>query len=293
MRHCFKAVTELACKLSMALNEFRDFAGFEAIENFVQSAKIWGMKNKPFIFTLLSILCMIEPAIKVLYFKAITHFDFMVIFANLKARNTFMEVFDFWLVFPIAGLLIMKVRKWTYFAFMSVLAYIMYNISTYEKYTWPYNSDAPFLYNYVVVAMSAAVFVYFLFPKVREPFFDRRVRWWEPQLRYAVQINCKVHGPNLTFPTQMLNISQTGAFLQYSPYLKVGERLHLEFNFLGQSIEVPVEVVHKSTIKNYPGYGVRFVFRSFTQSLRVAKVINVIKRSNVLFNDVKDPKQAA
>lgn len=228
-----------------------------------------------------------------LYFKATTQFDFMVIFANLQARNSFMEVFDFWLVFPMAGLLILKLRKWSYFAFMSILTYAIYNISTYEKYTWPYNSDAPFFYNYFVVGLSAAVFVYFLLPKVREPFFDRRVRWWEPQLRYAVNITCKVHGPHLTFPAHILNMSQTGAFLQDSPYLKVGERLHVEFNFLGQVIELPVEVIHKTNVHNQSGYGVRFVFRSFTQSLRLAKVIKVIKKSHVLFKDAKITKEAA
>lgn len=234
-----------------------------------------------------------EPAIKVLYFKAITHFDFMVIMANLKTRNTFVEVFDFWLVFPVAGILVMKLRKWTYFAFMSVLVYIMYNITTYEKYTWPYNSDSPFLYNYVVVIMAATVFVYFLIPKVRQPFFDRRVRWWEPQKRYAVQINCKVHGPNLTFPCHILNLSQSGAFMNYSPYLKVGAKLELEFNFLGQLIEVPVEVIHQTTIRGEAGFGVKFKFRTFTQSIRMAKVINVIRKSHHLFEDVEGPRQAA
>lgn len=251
------------------------------------------MKTKPLIFSILSILCFIEPVIKVLYFKVATHFDFMVIIANLQARNTFMEVFDFWLVFPIAGILIMKLRKWTYFAFMSVLAYIMYNISTYEKYTWPYNSETPFLYNYVVVAASAIVFVFFLFPKVREPFFDRRVRWWEPHSRYAVNITCRVHGMHLTFPSQILNISQTGAFLQESPYLKVGDKLHLEFCFFGQMIDVPVEVVHRSQIRNKSGYGVRFISKNVSSNLKIAKLINIIKRSHGIFNDAAVAQKAA
>lgn len=134
------------------------------------------MKNKPLIYTILSILCLIEPAIKILYFKAITQFDFAVILANLQARNTFMEVVDFWLIFPIAGLLVTRLRKWTYFAFIAVLAYINYNIFTYEKYTWPYNSDSPFFYNYVVSFLSVAVLVYFMTPKVRTQFFNKRIR---------------------------------------------------------------------------------------------------------------------
>lgn len=243
------------------------------------------MKNKPFIFTVLSVLCFIEPLIKVLYFKATTKFDFVVIFANLQARNTFLEVIDFWLIFPIAGVLIMRLRKWTYFSFMAVLAYINYNIFTYEKYTWPYNSDSPFLYNYVVALMSVAVFAYFLSPKVREPFFDRRVRWWEPKARYNVHLTCKLQSSHLTFPSQIINISQSGAFVQDSKYLKVGDQLVMEFNFLGQSISVPVEVVNKHSIRNHIGYGLKFNFKTLKQSVTMSKVIKVLKKSQSEFKE--------
>lgn len=238
------------------------------------------MKNKPFIFSILSFLCLIEPVIKILYFKAITHFDFLVIFANLKARNTFLEVFDFWLVFPIAGLLIVRLRKWTYFGFMSILAYIVYNIFTYEKYTWPYNSDTPFMYNYVVALMAFAVFAYFLSPSAREPFFDRRARLWETKTRYKIEISCKLKSSSLTFPSRILNISKTGAFVQDSPYIKIGDTLEMEFNLLGHIVEVPVLIVNKHTSHNNQGYGVEFKFKSFGQSIRMGKVINIIKKSH-------------
>lgn len=237
------------------------------------------MKNKPLIFTVLSVLCFIEPLIKVLYFKAATQFDFVVILGNLQTRNTFMEVVDFWLIFPLAGMLIMRLRKWTYFSFMAVLAYINYNIFTYERYTWPYNSETPFMYNYIIAMMSVGVFVAFLFPKLREPFFDRRVRWWEPKTRFNVHINCKLQSNNLTFPTMILNLSQTGAFVQDSKYMKVGDQLMMEFNFLGETISLPVEVVNKHSIHDKVGYGLKFKFKTFRQSVMMSKVIKVLKKS--------------
>lgn len=251
------------------------------------------MKNKPLIFTVLSVLCFIEPLIKVLYFKATTQFDFVVIIANLMAKNSFMDVVDFWLIFPIAGMLIWKLRKWTYFAFMAVLAYINYNIFTYEKYTWPYNSETPFMYNYVVAMLSVAVFIYFLFPKTREPFFDRRVRWWEPKTRYNVHLSCKLQGSNLTFPSQILNISQTGAFVQESKYMKVGDHLVMEFNFLGETISVPVEVVNKHAVQDVVGYGLKFNFKTLRQSAKMAKVIKILKKSQHEFKETKIGKLAA
>jgi len=271
----------------MAVNEFASFSMINMVVTFPGNAKIVAMKNKPLIFSLLSILCMVEPLIKVLYFKAITQFDFLLIIANLQARNTFVEVFDFWLVFPLAGMLILKLRKWTYFAFMSLLGYMVYNISTYERYTWPYNSDSPFVYNYVVVALSVSVFVYFLSPQVRQTFFDRRVRWWEPKSRYNVQIHCKLKGPHLTFPSQILNLSRSGAFLKDSPYLKVGARLEMEFNFLGQSIQVPLEVMNCHYLQGVSGFGVEFKFRTIGQTVRMSNVIKVLRKSQGLFEESK------
>ena len=238
------------------------------------------MKNKPLIFTVISLLCLVEPLIKILYFKAITNFDFVVIFANLMTRDSFKDVFDFWLVYPIAGILLLKLRKWSYFTFMGLLVYIVYNILSYEKYTWPFNSDSPFLYHYAVVSLSTMVFMAFLLPAVREPFFDRRIRWWEPKVRYNVGINCTLKNQMLIFPSEILNISMSGAFLKDSTYFKVGDKLEMEFSFMGNQINLPVEVVHKHTIHGRHGYGVKFNFRSFRQNLLVAKLIRVIKQSS-------------
>lgn len=233
------------------------------------------MKNKPIIFSVLSLLCLIEPVIKVLYFKAATDFDFMVIIANVMARNTFREVMDFWLVFPLAGLLIMKLRKATYFTFMGVLLYIIHNIITYEKYTWPYNSEEPFIYNKIVAFVAMAVFVYFLSPKARQPFFDRRVRWWEPKTRYTVNMNCKLDNGHLVFPSSIMNISQTGAFIAYSPYIKVGDKLQIEFNFLSNVITLPIEIMNEHDILGQKGFGIRFCM-SYGQSIMMNRVIGKI-----------------
>ena len=142
----------------LAVNESNYFGLLVKLRNFCEVIKSTIMKNKPLIFTLISILCLIEPIIKILYFNAITHFDFMIIMSNLITRDSARDVFDFWLVYPLAGLLLFKLRKWTYFAFMSLLVYIIYNILTYEKYTWPYNSDSPFMYHYMIVIMASMVF---------------------------------------------------------------------------------------------------------------------------------------
>jgi hypothetical protein len=238
------------------------------------------MKHKPLIFSIISLLCIIEPLIKVLYFKASTHFDLMLILNNLMARNSFREVFDFWLVYPVAGVLLIKLRKWTYFGFMGILIYIVYEILTYEQYTWPYNSDSPLLYHYGVVVLSIVVFMIFLFPSIREPFFERRVRWWERKTRYEVGINCSLKNDTIIFPSQIFDISMTGAFLKESSYFKIGDHLDMEFTFMDKAISLPIVVVHRHSIGGKHGFGVKFAFKSFKQNVLLAKIINLIKKTN-------------
>jgi hypothetical protein len=237
------------------------------------------MKHKPLIFTILSILCLIEPLIKILYFKVTTNFDFDLIFQNLAQRTNPREIFDFWLVFPIAGLLLIKIRRFSYFAFMSLLVYIFYGILTYESYTWPYYSKTPFLYNYVVVFAALGVFVYFLMPRVREPFFNQRVRWWETKARYPVNLECGLKSETQAFASEILNLSLTGAFIKDSPYLKEGDRLTMEFTYDGNTISIPAEIVHRNVASGKEGFGVKFHYKSFRQNVQMSQIINNIKRS--------------
>lgn len=209
---------------------------------------------------------------KILYFKAMTHFDFLVIFSNLKAHEGFLEVLDFWLIFPIAGLLIMKMRKWTYFSFISILVYNIFRMSTYERYSWPYLSDSPFVYNYVVVGISTLVILYFLSPKVREPFFDRRVRWWETLKRHQVDLECKMRNEDSHFSSKILNISKTGAFIEYSAFLPRGSIFMVQFDLLGHSFDIPVEITSRHNYDGQSGYGIRFRFPSFRERNLMARL---------------------
>ncbi len=237
------------------------------------------MRKKPLVFTLVSLLCIVEPLIKILYFKVTTQFDFDVIIQNLLARESFLEVIDFWLIYPLAGLLILKLRKINYYAFMSVLVYIFYSIATYEKYTWPYNSDKPFVYNYVITALSFAVFLYFLLPSTRRPFFDSRVRWWEPMVRYNVYLPCTVSKSDLTFQANVLNISKSGLFIEDHDKVQIGDLLNIYLEAFGIKLNATIEVMNKHTLNNKIGFGARFRLDSIGQNLTVRSLISKIKRS--------------
>lgn len=235
------------------------------------------MRNKPLIFQLLSVLFLLEPLIKILYFKASTHFPFGTILENVFSRNGVREVFDFWIVFPVAGLMLWKLRKWTYFAFLSVMAYLIFSIATYEQYTWPYNSDSPLFYHYFVIAVTLATIAYFLVPDVRAPFFNRKLRWWESKPRYKTAIPTRITGNKITFQSEILNISQSGAFLKDNNLLSPGDVISLSFETEGLLMEIPVKVVSRHMIASTPGYGVQFFPTSVTQKFQLFRLISRIK----------------
>jgi hypothetical protein len=71
--------------------------------------------------------------------------------------------------------------------------------------------------------------------------------------------------------------------LKDSAYFNYGDKLNLEFDFLGTQITLPVEVINRHTVKGQNGYGVKFNFKSFRQNVQVSKIIGVIKRSSKAF----------
>ncbi len=235
------------------------------------------MKTKPLLIKILMYAFFIEPMIKILYFKAATHFDFATILENLMTRTSPREIFDFWLVFPLAGLMLVRLRQWSYYAFLTFMLYIVFSIFTYEKYTWPYFSDSPLTYHYIMVILSLGAFAYLLFPRVREPFFNRRLRWWETRTRYQTQMSAKVMGSKVTFHTDIVNISLSGAFLKDNGNLDPGQDLTLEFSNAGVTVNIPVKVMSKHMIGDQMGYGVEFTPRNFKQRFELHKLVRTLK----------------
>lgn len=235
------------------------------------------MRNKPLIFQILSVLFILEPVIKILYFKASTDFEFSVIFLNVLSRTGFREIFDFWFVFPLAGLMLWKLRRWTYFVFLALMAYLIFSVVTYERYTWPYNSDSPLFYHYFVIGVTLLTLAYFLIPDVRAPFFNRKLRWWENKPRYRTVIPAKISGNKITFQSEIINISESGAFLKDNNLLNPGDVVNLNFDTQGLSLEIPVKVVGRHTIAGTTGFGVQFIPVSLSQRLQMIRLIGRIR----------------
>lgn len=243
------------------------------------------MKQKPLLITLISFLCLIEPLIKLFYFKATTHFDFATILANVTTRNSVIEIFEFWLLFPLAGLMLTRLRIWTYYTFIMLMAYASYSILNYEQYTWPYNASEPFAFNIAMAAASFGVILFFLMPGTRRLFFDARVRWWEPMVRYNVQIPCEVMTTRGPVKSTILNISKSGVFIEDHEAFVVDDINRIDFVSHGEAFTMLLALKNKHSIKGQKGVGAQFYFDTLNQYLKIRALIKKIK------NGEKDPQK--
>lgn len=236
--------------------------------------KLPAMKTKPILFSSITLFCLFEPVAKLVYFKTTTHFPWETILSNLMSRDTMLDVFNFWLIFPLAGLTLLKIRAWSYVLFLSLMVYNVYSLVSYEAYTWPYNEVRPHIYNLALTLCCLGIIIAFIFPKIRKPFFDRRSRWWEPQKRHDIFLESELKTSFDTMTSVVSNISSTGAYLLNVEDLKIGEHLLINFRILDEVFTTEVVVVRKVSDVSVNGYGVKFLNMSFQSRRRLVEALN-------------------
>ncbi len=230
------------------------------------------MKTKPIFIKILCIFFLIEPLVKILYFKIATGFSFTLILSNILSRQGFMEIFSFWLAFPLAGLCLLKLRNWTYFLFMYLLIYNSYVIMTYERFTWPYNSDAPFFYNYILTFAALFVVALFILPVIREPFFNDKIRWWESRKRFKLGIEGHLFDGEKNIPVKIVNISYSGVLLQTDFDLEDHDSIILTWSDRHFDFSMPLTIVRRHT-HGPDKYGARFSGHNFQDKLELYRYI--------------------
>ena len=239
------------------------------------------MKYKPQIVIALAVLLMMEPIIKVLFFKASFGFEWDIIIQNIFALGGIKNIFNFWFLFPLSGIAILIYRKWSYICFLILQAYSLYIHLTYESYTWPYISKQPTTHSYVMVAISLFLAVYFILPEVRKPYFVKNMRWWEQAPRYKTQLSCLIHFQgDMTHETRILNISRTGCFVEGMGSVELSSIVNLSIPEIGDDMLVTSKVVSHHQFNGVKGVGMQFVFNKQGSEKDVKGLVKRIKNES-------------
>ncbi len=236
------------------------------------------MKHKPLVFILIAVFHIIEPLIKIAYFKVTTPFSLSTIISNIGQISNAREIFEFWFLFPMAGIALLGVKRWSYSIFFGAQIYSIYSHLTYEQYTWPYVSEVPFVSSLALLFINTMIIIYFALPEVRKPFFDRSVRWWETRTRYSMQLPLvfKFIGKEEIINSHVLNISQTGAFIKYKGVAEVGDKVKMELTYKEFNLKVHAQVKALHACGGERGLGVHFQFGNIWENLFVRRMVSQI-----------------
>jgi hypothetical protein len=231
----------------------------------------------------LGLVHILEPLFKILYFKATTRFPINTIIENVTQINGARELFEFWFLFPIAGIALLGVKRWSYPIFVSVQIYSIFTHLTYESYTWPYVSSTPQWPSLAILACNVGMIIYFLLPEIRRPFFDKDMRWWEHRERYTLRIPCSYSSSanNTLRDAEILNISHSGAFISTDiETANIGDKFTVNISFMDLHITLNAKVVSMHEFDNETGLGIMFSYDTIWEQLHMNKIMKQIARAN-------------
>jgi hypothetical protein len=213
------------------------------------------MEYRPWPLVLLAVFHLSEPLAKVSFYSLFYGYNFLDIISYEVRNNNFLHIFEFFFLFPLAGLALYKVKKWSFPVFIIIEIWVFVA-------NWAYFGHLLATKQYVMLTclivfgvLNLLVVGYLLLPAVRIAYTDPRMRWWEAAPRYSIDIPCRV---NDEFDATILNISRTGAFFALDSDLTLDKKTPLHFEHSGESFSCKGKVVHRFALSGRNGYGYEF-----------------------------------
>ncbi|MBU2622723.1 MAG: PilZ domain-containing protein [Proteobacteria bacterium] len=213
------------------------------------------MKKRPLAIVLIALFYVLEPfgtLIHAAYINNMTLFGGDGIISHL--------IWPDWVIlclFPVVGAGIYMMKKWGWYLFLSFsVLLISYNIFVYKYLNPNYSLEIVMFFIIITTVISA----FFLRKNVYAPFFNPRLRWWEIATRYRAPLNTVLVTKNGVMTCKIIDISETGCFVDLEGEISIGSSVTLEFLCDGVQISCIGTVVNKrsGTNGNYRGYGIQF-----------------------------------
>lgn len=134
-----------------------------------------------------------------------------------------------------------------------------------------------------LVAVLFQVASYFkVYRELRVPYFSPRIRWWESNPRYKLNVPVKGTQSNggVPFTGDILDISMGGCFIKLRGELALDEQIGLAFAVFGHQLQCEGVVVWKtqSTVTHPRGVGVKFLPLSRAQKRDLKQTMKRLKK---------------
>lgn len=210
-------------------------------------------------FYLLGTLLLMEPIIKILYFKYNTGFGFDIVLSTVLSLDDPLKIFEFWFLFPIAGFALFRQSAYSLFVFCGVYFYSMYIYFTYEKFSWPYVQETPHLSANLLLLFNSVLLIYFLMPENLKPFSNKTKLAFRKSQRMSTMFDSILKYDKENFAATIVNISSSGVMISLDKELE--ENRYMELIIGSSAIKCMfVREINSEKDKTY-NYGLKFVFR--------------------------------
>lgn len=217
------------------------------------------MVKKPLILKLLALYLILDPVLRAAVISIETEFSFFHVIAKTFSLDA-MNVFNFWALFPLSGVLILTVNPLSYGFYIATQIYALFMHWNYTPYDWPYLAPTPFVTAYVLLFVNIFFVIYLLMPGSRVFFFDKNLRWWERGSRFLVNEPCFVTYMDKEIHGKVKDLAKNGALLASDEPLSLGDIVQVEFDILDRKLSMGAQVVREAHTDGVRDYGVQFLF---------------------------------
>lgn len=217
--------------------------------------------RKPKTFYLLATLLLLEPIFKIIFMKFSTDFSFEIVLRTVFSMEGVVSNFEFWVMFPLAGIALITERPWSFLVFIAVQVYCIFSHLYYVEFTWPHVSASPHVSSSFLMFVNTAVILYFLVPENLRPYWNKSQMLWRDTSRYSTELQTYFTFGTEKIHTIITNISGSGAYFKSSEKIHIGREIDLSFILNGQvyNFRACVKRTHPTETPEVFGYGVSFI----------------------------------
>ncbi len=231
------------------------------------------MTRRPLIISIIVICYFLSPVSSILLGSIINRIP---LFGphNIFTRLPITDILILF-VYPISAAAIYSIKKWGWYLFLACsLILISYNIFVYNLS--PRYSLLILIVLNVILAIVAGIF----FRKhIIAPYFNPRLRWWETEPRYKIEIHADIISGKNVLTGEILDISNSGFFMSLDQNLTIGRIYKFNLKCLKCSVEVNGKVMRKASQKEkLNGYGVMFVKLTDEEKMGINALMNDLEK---------------
>lgn len=260
------------------------------------------MKRRPWPIIILAWIHFLEPVAKIIFYGLQSHEGVLPFFLSM-VHSPPLEKIQFFLLYPLAGLGIFLVKRWSYYLFLLMHGWILF--LHFQYFPQFQSSGQSFLAGALLCFsfLNISVVSFFLLPALRIPFHSPKLRWWESDTRFLLQIPCKikVYDPldlKWDSPFQerlsvlnghIFNFSQNGVGIFLPGPLPPQPYLNLNFSFYDQNFSLNAKIIHQKGDGEGKRIGLKFFQKSWTDEIRLRRLARLLRTMGLPMTLVKDP----